>query len=72
MLVFSVASWIIMSRYCIIVLICNQLILMNKVSSEHKCFILSNAYQNNNINGEWLSSNFRPNTSNFRLFDLAY
>ena len=45
-LIFSVASWVIISRLWIMILISSSFILMKKTSPEHYCFIFSNIYQN--------------------------
>ena len=46
-LVFSVASWFIISRLWVTIMILFQVKLMRKTSSDHYCSIVSNVHQNN-------------------------
>ena len=52
------ASWVIISRLWVIIVISKKFILINKTSSEHYCFIFSNIYQNN----DQIGSGFPPNS----------
>ena len=56
MLVLSVASWVVISRLWIIILIPSSFILMKKTSSEQYCFIFPNIY----LNGDKFGSGFPP------------
>ena len=68
MFVFDMVSLMILSRLWIPILVPSQCIVMKKTQFEFDCLIFSSIFQNDIKNGEWLPSNFRPNTPNFRFF----